>query len=181
VKDLVFITGNTNKVLYLSKWLGIELDHQKIDLDEIQSLNLREVAEHKARHAYEIVGKPVLIEDVGMRFNAIDPLPGPFIKWFNQPGMPALCKMLDGFDDRHAIAEIVYVVFDGKDCAFFDGKMTGVISPSPRGTGGFGFDSIFINDGYEITRAEMTEELYADTSYRKQAITSLREFLRKNT
>lgn len=176
MRDLVFITGNANKVHYLSKWLGIELGHQKIDLDEIQSLSLREVAEHKARHAYEIVGRPVLIEDVSMRFLAIDPLPGPFIKWFNQPGMPALCKMLDGFEDRRAVAEIIYVLFDGKQCVYFDGKMSGTIAVSPRGTGGFGFDSIFINDGYELTRAEMTEETYADTSYRMQAIASLREF-----
>ena len=62
----VFITGNQNKADYLAKMLGIELEHQKIHLDEIQSTSLEEIVEHKARQAYELIHKPVLVEDVAL-------------------------------------------------------------------------------------------------------------------
>ncbi len=52
MKDFTFVTGNQNKVDYLSKYFGAPIKHIKIDLDEIQSLDLRKVAEHKARQAY---------------------------------------------------------------------------------------------------------------------------------
>jgi XTP/dITP diphosphohydrolase len=61
---------------------------------------------------------------------------------------------------------------------FFDGEMRGRIAKEARDGGmGFGFDPIFINDGYNKTRAEMTEEEYAKTSYRMSAIEKLRAFL----
>jgi inosine triphosphate pyrophosphatase len=100
----VFITGNQNKADYLAKTLGIELEHQKIDLDEIQSVNPLAIVEHKVRQAYNIIQKPVLVEDVSLVFNALDGLPGPFIKFFvdAENGLENLCHMLDGFDDRSA-------------------------------------------------------------------------------
>lgn len=64
----VFITGNADKAAYLARYLGVELDHQKIDLDEIQSTSLEEIVEHKVRQAYDRIGKPVLVEDVALSF-----------------------------------------------------------------------------------------------------------------
>jgi XTP/dITP diphosphohydrolase len=61
---------------------------------------------------------------------------------------------------------------------FFEGTMQGTIAHEARGTGGFGFDPIFINDGYTKTRAEMSEEEYAKTSYRKKALDKLIAFLK---
>lgn len=49
--------------------------HEKIDLDEIQSLDLREIVEHKVRQAFEKTGKPVLVEDTSLRFEALGNLP----------------------------------------------------------------------------------------------------------
>ncbi|OYW42320.1 hypothetical protein B7Z28_01615, partial [Candidatus Saccharibacteria bacterium 32-45-3] len=100
----VFITGNQNKADYLSRQLGVKLDHQKIDLLELQSTDLHEIVAHKLKQAYETVQKPVLVEDVSLVFNALGDLPGPYIKWFvDHAGDVACCKMLDGFDDRSAI------------------------------------------------------------------------------
>jgi len=45
--------------------------HEKIDLEEIQSLDLREIVEHKVRQAYDVVKKPVLVEDTSLRFTAL--------------------------------------------------------------------------------------------------------------
>lgn len=178
--DLVFITGNEHKAKQLAQWLGIEVPHQKVDLDEIQSLDLRVVVEHKARQAYAIIKRPVLVEDVAMVFTAFDRLPGPFIKWFEAgSSLETMCRMLDGFDDRSAKAHTMYGLFDGMALHCFEGKMRGTIAPSPRGSNGFGFDSIFINEGQSLTRGEMDETAYGQTSYRQEALAELRIFLQK--
>jgi len=78
---------------------------------------------------------------------------------------------------REAIGRVCYGLFDGRAVHFFDGEMHGSIADETRGTGGFGFDPIFVNDGFTKTRAEMTEDEYAATSYRTPAIDKLRAFL----
>ena len=56
MNKITFITGNQSKADYFAKYLGISVDHRKVELDEIQSLNLREIVEHKVKQAYKIVG-----------------------------------------------------------------------------------------------------------------------------
>ena len=73
--SITFITGNKKKADYLAKYLGLEVLHEKVDLDELQSLDLREIVEHKVRQAYEKVGKPVIVEDVSLTFTALGRLP----------------------------------------------------------------------------------------------------------
>jgi inosine triphosphate pyrophosphatase len=178
--DAVFITGNQHKAEQLVKWLGMPVEHRKVDLDEIQSLELHVVVEHKARQAYDIVKKPVIVEDVAMTFTAFKWLPGPFIKWFEKgSSLETICRMLDSFDDRSAEAHTMYGLFDGQQLHVFEGVMRGTIAANPRGDGGFGFDSIFINEGQPLTRAEMGEEAYTKTSYRIEALAKLRAFLQK--
>lgn len=178
--DLTFITGNQNKADFLAKWLGMQIPHQKVELDEIQSLDLPEVVEHKARQAYGLVKQPVLVEDVALTFAALKPLPGPLIKWFEKPGLDVLCQMLDGFGDRSAEARVLYGLFNGEQLHVFEGAMRGEIAKRPRGASGFGFDSIFINEGQTKTRAEMDEATCAATSYRTPALAKLRDYLQKS-
>jgi inosine triphosphate pyrophosphatase len=155
----IFITGNQSKADYLSRQLGIKLEHQKVELDELQSTDLHVIVEHKLKQAYDICKKPVLVEDVSLVFNALGGLPGPYIKWFNEyAGEQACCRMLDGFEDRSAIIRCTFGYFDGKRMEFFDSELPGTIADEPRGKNGFGFDRFFINEGYDITRAEMTQE-----------------------
>ena len=155
----VFITGNQYKADYLSRKLGVTLEHQKIDLVEMQSTDLHEIVAHKLRQAYKICQKPVLVEDVSLVFNALGDLPGPYIKWFiDHAGDEACCRMLDGFADRSAVVQCTFGYFDGQMMKFFDSELPGMISDKPKGKNGFGFDRFFINDGYTITRAEMTQE-----------------------
>ena len=78
----------------MAKLLDLPLEHQKIDLDEIQSVSLEEVVEHKVRQAYEIAKRPVLVEDVALSFEALGGLPGPFVKFFVEApnGLENLCR-----------------------------------------------------------------------------------------
>jgi non-canonical purine NTP pyrophosphatase (RdgB/HAM1 family) len=155
----IFITGNQSKADYLSRQLGVKLSRRKIELTEIQSTDLHEIVTHKLEQAYAICKQPVLVEDVSLVFNALGDLPGPYIKWFvEHAGDEACCKMLDGFKDRSAVIKCTFGYYNGKQMVFFDSELPGTIAYEPRGTNGFGFDRFFINEGYEITRAEMTQE-----------------------
>ncbi len=178
MKELIFITGNQNKADFLAKWLGRPMKHHKLDLDELQSLDLHEVVEHKVRQAYEILKQPVLVEDASLTFTAMGRLPGTFIKWFAEElGYDGLVRLALSLPSQEAHGKVCYAFYDGKELRLFDGEMHGRISPELRGSGGFGFDPIFIHDDYDITRAEMDEATYAKTSYRTGAMIKLKQYL----
>ena len=82
MKKVTFITGNPKKAENLKKYLGVDIAYSAVELDEIQSLDLREVTEHKARQAFEKIGSPVLVEDASLEFTELGRLPGTFIKFF---------------------------------------------------------------------------------------------------
>jgi non-canonical purine NTP pyrophosphatase (RdgB/HAM1 family) len=175
-----FITGNLNKVDYLGRTLGIPLDHHKLDLDEIQSINPQAVTNHKLHQAYSVLKTAVLVEDTSLHFTALDGLPGPFIKFFTEAehGLLNMCRMLDGFNDRSATATAVYGYYDGTTERYFSGSVRGFISLDPKGSGGYGWDSIFEPEGYGgLTRAEL--KAYDDevTYSAMRDIASLRTFL----
>lgn len=157
--DVTFITGNQSKADFLAKYLDHPVAHQKVELDEIQSLDLRRITEHKAQQAYEIVGAPVLVEDIGLEFQALGRLPGPFVKWFIEDmGLEGMCRLLDGYNDRAATARICFAYCDGARLKLFEGSIQGTIADSPRGADGFGWNPIFIPDAADKTFAEMSEE-----------------------
>lgn len=176
--NVTFITGNVNKANALEAWLGFEIQHEKLELDEIQSVNMYEIAEHKARQAFATLQKPVLVEDVGLSFNALNGLPGPFIKWFVETtGVEATAKMLDNFADKSATALCVWAYFDGKTIEFVEGEQPGTIAPEPRGDGGYGWDKIFIPDGFDVTRSEMTIEQYEKSYTESKNYPTIRNLL----
>lgn len=180
MKSPVFVTGNMNKVEYLRRTLDIELEHHPLDLDEIQSTDPKEIAEHKVRQAYDILKRPVLIEDTSSGFNALNGLPGPFMKYFLQMdnALEKMCRMLDAFDDRSAYATAVYAYYDGRQLEFFVGRIDGIIADHPRGKGGFGWDAIFEPEGYGgLTRAELNEEQDVESYNKIRDLEGLRRFL----
>ena len=155
----IFITGNQHKADYLSRQLGVAIAHQKVELDELQSTDLHVIVEHKLRQAFQIVGAPVLVEDVSLSFTALGDLPGPYIKWFVEgAGEEACCRMLDGFADRSATIRCTFGYYDGIRMEFFDSELPGTVSDKPRGSNGFGFDRFFMNEAQSVTRAEMSQE-----------------------
>lgn len=179
MKDITFITGNQNKADYLAKYLGFPVKHIKLDLDEIQSLDLKEIVEHKVKQAYEIVHKPVIVEDVSLEFAALGKLPGPFIRFFVD-GVPfeIICNMING-QSRKAIAKCVFGYYDGKNLQLFEGQLNGEISEKPSGENGYGWDKIFIPEGYKVTRASLNEEDDRKTYLKIKPFEALKSYLEK--
>ncbi len=177
MKDVVYITGSQKKAEYFAKLIGFEVGHVKVDLDEIQSLDLHEVVRHKLRQAYKQVNRPVLVEDVSLEFPALGRLPGTFIKWFQEElSHEQLCRMLDG-KDRTAVARCVFGYFDGISETYFEGSLEGSVPEVPSGTLGFGWDPIFIPKGYSVTRAELSPEEDEITYRMIKPITQISKFL----
>lgn len=177
--NVTFITGNQGKADFMARHLGIKVPHVKLDLDEIQSLDLHEIVERKARQAYDLIGKPVLVEDVGLIFRAMNGLPGPFIKWFLESlGENGICHLMDGYKDRRATARVCFAYFDGKAIKLFDGAVDGEIADKPRGSGGYGWDFIFIPRGAAKTYSEMNDSEISRYGLRTTTIfPQLRKFL----
>lgn len=181
MKEFTFITGNEKKARYLSELLELPVKRVNTELDELQTTDIAKLIEHKAKQAFEIVRSPVLVEDQGLVFTALNGLPGPFIKFFvEQTGQEACCRMLDGFTDRSAIAECVFAYYDGKLLTTFKGSLKGTIAEAPRGKGGFGWDPIFIPEGYNRTRAELSEKEDHEVYLRIKPIEQVRTFLSSN-
>ena len=177
MKDIIFITGNQSKADYLAKYLGFPVKHQKLDLDEIQSLNLKKIVEHKVRQAYQTIQNPVIVEDVSLEFAALGGLPGPFIKFFtDEVPFETICSMVNG-KTRKATARCVFGYYDGKDLKLFESKLDGEIAEAPSGENGFGWDKIFIPDGYKITRASLSEEDDRKTYLQIKPFAELKQFL----
>jgi len=175
--NITFITGNQSKADYLARYLGFPVAHQKIDLVEIQSLSLRAVVEHKVRQAYDIVGGPVLVEDVALEFEALGRLPGTFIRFYvDEVSFETICRTLDGLS-RAATARCVFGYFDGSQLEFFEGSMKGTIAEHPKGENGYGWDKIFIPEGYQQTRAELDEADDAKTYLKIKPFGKLKAFL----
>lgn len=180
--NLTFITGNINKAEELKQVLSMPIGHIKLDLDEIQSLDLSEIVEHKAKQAYKKLVKPVLVEDTSLEFEDMSSLPGPFIKWFLKTvGDEGLCKMLKSFPTRKAIGVCMFGYFDGSSFKVFEGKIKGNIAETPRGNSGFGWDTIFIPEGSKETRAEMNAEDKNKFSMRRVALEKLKKYLAEKT
>ncbi|MDB5186327.1 MAG: Ham1 family protein [Candidatus Saccharibacteria bacterium] len=177
MKQITFITGNQGKADYLAKYLGYPVEYIKVDLDEIQSLELREIVRHKVRQAYETVQGPVLVEDVSLEFIALGRLPGTFIKWFvDEVPFETMCRMLDGMD-RSAVARCMFGYYDGKTEVYFEGHLDGKIAEHPAGENGFGWDKIFIPEGYDVTRAELDAENDKKTYTQIKPFAELKTFL----
>lgn len=153
--NVTFISGNQDKVDFMAKHLGFSMPHQKVDLEEIQSMDLHTISEYKARRAYSIIKKPVLVEDVGLFCDGIGGLPGPLVKWFLETiGVEGVSKLACS---SSAYARVVFAYFDGDQPKFLDGEVKGRIADKPRGEGGYGWDRVFIPDGSDKTYGEMTD------------------------
>lgn len=177
-KDFIFVSGNLKKVEYLERFLGIKVKHHNLDLVEIQSLDSQEVVEHKAREAYRHLKQPIVIEDTGLTIHAFGKLPGPFIKFFlSEIGLDGLCSLLNTYDNRAAIASVIYGFFDGKTFRSFAAEINGTVPKKPREGRGMGWDPIFVPEGQPKTYGEMTEAEYDHYSVRRMASNKLAEYL----
>lgn len=147
-----------------------------VDLVEIQSANPEEIITDKARRAYEIVGKPVVVEDVEAGLEKLNGLPGPFIKFFLEKLGHDVLYQLAGQEGERAVISCSIAYYDGKEMLTVRGDIPGTIV-APRGDSGFGFDVTFVPDGETLTYAEMADEKKNSLSHRHKAIQLLVEKL----
>jgi XTP/dITP diphosphohydrolase len=112
-----------------------------------------------AKHCAQKYNKPVLTTDVGLFIKALNGFPGVNTKFsFNRIGNEGIIKLLEGEEDRRVdwILSIGYCERNGEPVEF-TATTKGTIPEAPRGDKGFGFDSIFIPEGYSATLAEDLE------------------------
>ena len=184
MKDVVYVTGSPEKAENFSRHIGLDIPHAPIELDEIQTLDAAELVSHKARQAYIQLKRPVLVEDVTLSFNALSGLPGPFVKFFVgsgtqvDEGVERMCRMLDGFQDRSAVASCTFGYFDGTTLTIFNGALSGVIANHAKGSAGFGFDKIFLPKGFDgRTAAELSPAEYEQYYTTIKPFSTIRNFL----
>lgn len=178
MQELTFVTGNPKKAEYFQRCIGFPLIHQKIDLDELQSLSMSAIVEHKVKQAYALLRKPVIVEDGSVEFDGLNGLPGPFIKFFLEKlDAQHICDLLS---NKVRTATVVSVIgyCDGEKTKVFERRSGGQIALKPLGSNGFGWDTIFIPDGYTQTRAEMSQEDDEITYKNFKPFSELSEFLK---
>lgn len=174
-----FVTGNPNKVREAGEILGLALEPVSVDgLFEIQSPDMDVVVRNKAQQAYSALQCPVMVEDSGLLFHAWNGLPGALVKWFEETvGCQGMLKMINNFDDRGATAICCFAVYDGQNMKIAKGEVNGTLADSIRGGNGFGWDVIFIPEGYEQTYGEMSPKQKNAISHRKKALDELKKLL----
>jgi non-canonical purine NTP pyrophosphatase (RdgB/HAM1 family) len=181
--DIAFVTSNPGKAREASHFLGRPVAAVSLDLPEIQSLDFAEVARTKALEAAAALGRAVLVEDSGLEVKAWGGFPGPMTKWISLGplGQAGFARMLDAFPDRSATAvSAIALAKPGdrpEDVLVAVGRRNGTLASSPRGTGGFGWDVLFIPEGATHTYAEMSAEEKNLDSHRTRAFAALREAL----
>ena len=155
-----------------------EIQGLKIDLPELQGSPETIIIE-KCRVASEIANGPVIVEDTSLCFNALCGLPGPYIKWFEDKiGLEGLNNLLMAYEDKSAYAKCIFAYTEGKGKKIH--LMTGITNGtivSPRGENNFGWDPIFMPEGYTETFAEMDSNTKNLISHRYKALQILKTFL----
>jgi len=186
---ITFVTGNKKKLEEVKQILSssegdaaFELTNVKLDLPELQGDPV-EIATEKCRLAAKKVKGAVFTEDTSLCFNALNGLPGPYIKWFlDNCGHTGLNKMLDGFEDRTAYAQTIVAYTTGPDAEIhvFDGRTDGKIVTA-RGPTDFGWDPVFEpNEGHGKTYAEMSKDFKNTISHRGRSFEKFRTFLHES-
>ncbi len=174
---IYFLTGNANK-LKEAREIIQEIQSLKIDLIEIQSINPHEIIKHKLDEAKKHHEGHFIVEDSSFYIEGMNGLPGPLIKWFEETiGLNGISSITNLFGDK-AIAKCIVGYYNGSEINFFEGSVNGKVV-SPRGENGFGWDKIFIPEGYDRTFAEMSSEEKNKISHRKLALEKLKEYLEK--
>ncbi|MCB0064465.1 MAG: non-canonical purine NTP pyrophosphatase [Caldilineaceae bacterium] len=176
--SLILATSSAHKAEEIAHVLERPLTRHALDLPEVQAIDVQQVIEAKVKAAYATVQQPVLVEDTGLLIHSWQGLPGALIRWFLETvGNDGICTMLAQFADRSATAITCIGYFDGTHYQTFLGETTGQIAAQPRGTSGFGWDPIFVPDGYHKTFAELKETEIVAVSMRRKATLALKQFL----
>ena len=177
LSDLTVVTSSPDKLAEINEILGTNHKVSSLDIPEIQSLDLDLVIENKAKSAYQKLKKPILVEDVSFEIGALKGLPGTFIKFFLKTlGTEGTVALVKGKNTKTKVTAAA-AIFDGKDLKVFKGTIYGTLSRKDRGKYGFGFDKVFIPNGYEKTLAQMPPSLKNKISHRAKVLGMVKKYL----
>lgn len=154
-----------------------------IDIEE-HGTTFRENALIKAKAVYDIYREPVVADDSGLSIEQLDGRPGVYSARYSgencsyEDNNLKVIEELKDFPEPHTAKFISYAVYyDGKNEIEAIGELSGKIIKEQRGTNGFGYDPIFIPDGYEKTISELDFKLKNEISHRARSFNQLRKKL----
>jgi XTP/dITP diphosphohydrolase len=147
VNRIIFASDNDNKFKEIHTFLiryNIGLDHCRLELPEIQSDTLEQIAFNKAAFAFNVIGEKLIVEDTGLFIDALNNFPGPYSSYaLRTLGNSGILDLLSTKDNRSATFKSVVAFSDGKLVRMFVGEVQGTIS-NYVAKEGWGYDPIFI-------------------------------------
>ncbi len=187
---LVFVTHNRHKVEEVQAVLGASfqlLTAAEVGIvEEIPETQptIEGNALQKVRYLHDRTGLACFADDTGLEVEALQGAPG--VRSARYAGEHAsyadnnalLLRSLEGQPNRRARFRTVIALIINAREHLFEGTIEGVITTEPHGAGGFGYDPLFIPDGYTTTFAELSPEEKNAISHRGRAVAKLATFLR---
>ena len=186
---LVFATNNKHKLEEVRAILGNRVE--VLSLGDINcNDDIPETAETlqgnaliKARHIYNKYGVNCFADDTGLEVEALNGAPGVYSARYagesndSQANMNKLLQNLTGKNNRNAqFRTVIALIIDGEE-KLFEGCVKGVISEVKMGEAGFGYDPIFIPEGFSESFAQMSSEMKNSISHRYRATEKLCKYL----
>lgn len=176
--EIYFITGNENKFKEAKEILNEEIKQIDLDLPEIQEIDAKKVIEAKlleAKKSYP--NHSFIVEDSSLYIDCLGGLPGPLIKWFMKTlDVEGIADLAKKYENQSAKAVTYIGYLNGDEIKFVKGEVKGMIV-SPIGENGFGWDKIFMPEGFDKTFSQMTDEEKNKVSMRKLAFEELKKIL----
>jgi len=171
--EVFFATSNKGKAdeaaLILGK-AGATVRQFPFEYRELRSDSLEEIARDAVMEAHRRCKKPVFVEDSGLFIDAFPGFPGTFSAWVQRKiGNEGILKLMAGTKERSARFEACIAFNAGRSVSVFRGVCEGSIASEARGSGGFGYDPIFVPKGHPQTFAE-NKELKNNVSHRYKAL-----------
>lgn len=181
-KILRFNTSNNGKIKEATSIMNdIVVVATNYESEEIQSIDPLEVSREKIRKLSNMTIQPYMVEDTGLMIEDMNGFPGALIKYYlDSLKSEGICTLNGNSKATHVSCS--HLINNDKTTDFTV-KIEGTIASEPRGTNGFGFDSIFIPDnqvGSPLTLAEMSDEMRINYSARSLCFKQLYEFLKED-
>lgn len=188
-RKLVFATHNAHKVDEVRAILPASVELVGLAAlgchDEIPETGntLRDNALQKVQYIHDRFGVDCFADDTGLEVEALDGAPGVYsARYAGEPADFAknrtkLLAALTGISNRRAQFRTVVSLILNDKTYFFEGIVKGRIIAEERGVGGFGYDSVFVPDGYDKTFAELPAAVKNSISHRARAMEQLNTFL----
>jgi XTP/dITP diphosphohydrolase len=158
MNTIIFASNNENKFNEIRIFLiqyDIKLNLSKLNLPEIQSDSLEEIASKKADFAFDIIRENLIVEDTGLFIDALNSFPGPYSSYVLRTiGNSGILDLLSKKSNRCATFKSVVAFSNGKLVHMFVGEVRGTIS-NRVGKKGWGYDPIFIPANQHDTYGEI--------------------------